>query len=898
MNTLNLKLVKNIYCCLIINICLLSIYISNPVRGQSSDYPYRPVKFSDVLIQDKFWQPRIDTNRKVTIPFAFNKCKETGRLKNFEMAAIKNDNPGAEVSFCSRFGYDDSDVYKIIEGAAYSLSAFYDPELDKNLDTLIADIASAQEPDGYIYTMRTISPEKSWAPERWINARTNGSHELYNVGHMYEAAVAHYYATGKNSLLDVAVKNADLLCNTFGPGKQSIASGHQEIEIGLCKLYKVTGEKKYLDLARFLLDQRGVGENTAGEYTQDHKPVIQQDEAVGHAVRANYMYSAMADVAALTGDQSYINAIDKIWHNVVSSKLYITGGVGATSRGEAYGKNYELPNLTAYNETCAAIANVYWNHRMFLLHGDSKYIDVLERTLYNGMISGVSMDGTTFFYPNPLQSEGDYARSEWFDCSCCPSNVTRFVSSLSGYIYALRQDSIYINLFIGNKGSVEINGSKTGIIMQTDYPWSGRTEIILNPAKEQKFSVCIRIPGWTGNEPLPGKLYSYRNTMEPKIMVKLNGTEVNPSYVKGYAVLSGLWKAGDKVEVDFPMEVRTVIADYKVADNRDRISFERGPLVYCAESVDNPFDISNAVIPGKLDTETQFDPDLLNGVRLLKVNSPLPEGDGYNKSVSVQEGILTLIPYYAWAHRGSGKMNVWFYSHDKVFQPELSPASTIFVGSVNVAMKQYEGQTIRYTTDGRDPGQESTVYKEPLRFTTETNLKACAFNSAGKMSGISEAKYILSEYMDKVPVINPLKGMQYRYASGLMKNTSGLNEQKGIKTGICKGFDIVSVRDTSDFYGVEFNGLIDIPSDGVYTFYSESDDGSVVIIDDQLIVDNDGIHGTREKSGQCALRAGFHKILVKYFEYDYGEILNMKISGPAGKKISIPEEWLYYEKTE
>ncbi|MDZ7333408.1 MAG: glycoside hydrolase family 127 protein, partial [candidate division KSB1 bacterium] len=400
-------------------------------KKPQKDYPIKPVPFTDVQVTDQFWQPRMETNRTVTIPYDFKKCEETGRIDNFAKAG------GLMEGEFVGIRYNDSDVYKVIEGAAYSLRLYPDPQLEQYLDDLIAKIAAAQEDDGYLYTARTINPAKppkNAGPERW--SYLIHSHELYNVGHMYEAAVAYYQATGKRSLLDVAIKNANLIDSVFGPGKKHDPPGHQEIEIGLTKLYRVTGDERYLKLAKFFLDQRGryIGrkpydEYISAEYTQDHKPVIEQDEAVGHAVRAGYMYSGMADVAALTGDQDYIKAIDRIWENVVSKKLYITGGIGARSEGEAFGDNYELPNLEAYNETCAAIANMFWNHRLFLLHGDAKYIDVLERTLYNGFLSGVGLDGNEFFYPNPLESDGRHNRSPWFDCACCPVNVVLFLPS-------------------------------------------------------------------------------------------------------------------------------------------------------------------------------------------------------------------------------------------------------------------------------------------------------------------------------------------------------------------------------------------------------------------------------------------------------------------------------------
>lgn len=421
-------------------ITLLSIIAHMGSYAQKNvDYNIQGVPISQVSIKDQFWTPRIETNRTVTIPSSFKKCEETGRVENFVLAAKKSG------KFLTTFPFDDTDIYKIIEGASFSMSVHPDKKLDKYVDSLINLIAKAQEPDGYLYTARTIDPANphAWSgKERWVQESVM-SHELYNSGHLFEAASAHFIATGKRNFLNIALKNANLLVTVFGPGKRNDAPGHEIVEMGLVRLYRITNEKKYLDLAKFFIDSRGKKIDPKRSYFQDQEPLIQQDEAVGHAVRAGYLYSGVADVAALTGNKDYINAIDKIWVNMVTKKFYITGGIGARHSGEQFGDNYELPNLTAYNETCAAIANVYWNYRMFLLHGDAKYIDVMERSLYNNVIAGVGLDGKTFFYPNPLEADGKFKfnrealnRQPWFDCSCCPTNICRFLPSVPGYIYA------------------------------------------------------------------------------------------------------------------------------------------------------------------------------------------------------------------------------------------------------------------------------------------------------------------------------------------------------------------------------------------------------------------------------------------------------------------------------
>ena len=484
-----------------------------PAASASLDYPIHPVPFTHVKLEDAFWAPRLETNRTVSVPYALRMNEETGRVDNFRKAAklMAGTYRGKR--------YNDSDIYKSMEAAAYTLRLHPDPALDRTLDDLIAVIAKAQEPDGYLYTTRTADPAHpapGAGPERWSNLRV--SHELYNVGHMYEAAVAHFQATGKRTFLAIAEKNAALLLRTFGagPGQRRGFPGHQEIEIGLAKLYRVTGKRAYLDLAKFFLDERGHyfgGEKYApddpfaiynsDEYLQNHKPVLEQDQAVGHAVRAMYMYSGMADVGALGGYPEYVAAIDRLWLDVAGKKQYLTGGVGARSGSEAFGAAYELPNAEAYTETCAAIGNALWNYRLFLLHGESKYMDVFERVLYNGLLSGVALSGDRFFYQNPLESAGGYGRSPWFEVACCPPNMTRFLPSLPGYVYALKDDTVFVNLFIAGTGKIPIPGRPVIVTQETRYPWEGTVELILSLEAPGPFELALRIPGWARGEAMP-----------------------------------------------------------------------------------------------------------------------------------------------------------------------------------------------------------------------------------------------------------------------------------------------------------------------------------------------------------------------------------------------------------
>lgn len=619
----------------------------------SQDYPIKPIPFTQVKVHDTFWRPRLEVNRDITIPYDFQKCEETGRIDNFSKAAGLM--PGVFIGI----RFNDSDVFKVIEGAAYSLSLCPDPELDSYLDDVITKIAAAQEEDGYLFTTRTIDPHnlaQASGDTRW--SFLQASHELYNVGHLYEAAAAHYLATGKRSLLDVALKNADLIDKVFGPGKIQSVPGHEEIEIGLVKLTLVTGEQRYLDLAKFFVEERGQahGRELYGDYAQDHLPIREQKYAVGHAVRAGYLYAGVADVAALSGDESLISAIDRIWEDVVNYKLYITGGIGARHQGEAFGEAYELPNATAYNETCAAIANIMWNHRLFLLHGDARYMDVLERTLYNGFLAGVGFSGTEFFYPNPLSSDGLYAfnqdsmtRQPWFHCSCCPSNVVRLLPSLPGYIYAQRDDAVYVNLFVAGSATFEVNGVAVKLKQDTMLPWDGAVTLTLTPETPCALTVKVRIPGWVRGEPVPSDLYRYQNTEENSVSWSINGEKVTPEIDSGYASFSRQWQAGDQVTFEFPMPIRRVLSHPLLKDNAGMVALERGPLVYCVEGVDHQESVFDLEVPDDAPLRTEVRPDLLQGLTVIT-------GKVIANGAPIR---LTALPYYAWAHRGAGEMAVW-----------------------------------------------------------------------------------------------------------------------------------------------------------------------------------------------------------------------------------------------
>ena len=631
-----------------------------------------PISFVNVQFGDFFWSPKIKTNRTVSIPSAFKECQKNGRFDNFALAAglQKGEHKGD-------FSFDDTDPYKIIEGASYTLASEYDKKLDAYLDSVISLIAGAQEPDGYLCTCVTNKCTRLsgwWGTRRW--ERIN-SHELYNCGHLYEAAVAHYQATGKKTLLNVAIKNADLICKVFGPGQGQIhrPSGHPIVEMALCKLYKVTGKKEYLELAKYFIEEtgRGTDGHHLSQYSQDHKPILEQDEIVGHAVRAGYLYSGVADVAGLTQDTAYFNALCRIWENMVTKKLYITGGIGSRAQGEGFGPNYELNNHTAYCETCASIANVYWNERMFLATGHSRYIDVLERALYNGVISGVSLSGDKFFYDNPLESMGQHSRQPWFGCACCPGNITRFMASVPGYAYATYKHDFYVNLFIRGDVKVKTDSLDMMITQRTSMPWDGGTTLFISTPQEQKCTFRLRVPAWLTDTVLAGSdLYHYV-PLKTKYKLIVNGSSRKAKVENGYLVIDGVWKEGDRIDFDFPLYVRRITAHSQVEDNRGKMVLQRGPLVYCIEGKDQLDSmVFNKYFRPESLTGTEFYRDVLGGVQVIKgemqqvaATSDAPQAE---KKVP-----FIAIPYYTWNNRGNDQMAVWIPTSAQTTRPMPQP---------------------------------------------------------------------------------------------------------------------------------------------------------------------------------------------------------------------------------
>jgi DUF1680 family protein len=630
---------------------LCFFFTISKLHAQTSLQKMEAVNFAQVIIEDNFWRPRIHVVSKVTIPVCIYQTEvKTPRIRNFEKVAANRGEKHEGIY------YDDSDVYKALEAIAYSLANNPDPELEKKADEWIDKIVSAQLPDGYLNTFYTLGNIR----ERWTDMN---KHEDYCAGHLIEAAVAYYNTTGKRKLLDVAIRFANHIDSTFRLQNRNWVSGHQEIELALVKLYSITGDKNYLDLADWYLQQRGHGYFTlqrgSQEYCQDRYPVKEQSQITGHAVRAMYLYAGAADVSTAKEDTGYMKAMKQIWEDVVYRNMYITGGIGSSGRNEGFSIDYDLPNENAYCETCASVGMVLWNHRMNLLTGDSKYIDVLERSLYNGALDGLSLKGDRFFYGNPLASTSNYSRSEWFGTACCPSNVARLVESVGNYIYAKSDNALWVNLFIGSSGSFTIKERNIQIKQVTEYPWDGNIQLFVIPEKPTEFELFIRIPGWASNQPVPGNTYFFSDNSPEKFSLLLNGKPAIFKLVNGYAVIKKTWKKGDKLVLNLPMPVRRVQAINEVKEDCNRVALQRGPLVYCFEHVDNNGKAYNFVIPDKAVFIAEFKPDLLNGVVILYAEVPVATISSDGQSISTVKRRITAIPYYSWANRGEGQMQVW-----------------------------------------------------------------------------------------------------------------------------------------------------------------------------------------------------------------------------------------------
>ncbi len=649
-----------------IRIIVLTLFLTT-LNATAEEKPLKnlsAIPFTNVRINDDFWAPRLRVNHEVSIPHNFEWCEKTGRISNFAKTA------GLMEGEFEGIYFNDSDVYKVLEGASYALANNPDPVLEKMVDDVIEKIAAAQGEDGYLNVYYTIvKPD-----ERWTNLKS--MHELYCAGHLIEAAVAHFNATGKRTLLDVAIKFVDLIDSIFGPDKRHGVPGHEEIELALIKLYHLTGEERYLKLAEFFIEERGraTDRELFGKQLQDHLPIREQDEVFGHAVRAMYLYSGVADLTALTNDQGYRLAMDRIWEDLVSHKMYITGGIGVSGHGEGFSGGYDLPNEQAYAETCASIALAFFNHRMNLLYADRRYADVLEQALYNGLLSGVSLDGDKFFYRNPLASsgpetfqtsggkEGDSKqhRQHWFRCACCPTNVVRFLPKLGEYVYAKNEEGIYAVLYMTNEAMVSIKDVSVKLTQKTNYPWDGDVKIIVNPEKPVSFDFNLRIPGWCENA-----------------RIRVNGRKLKTEMRNGYACITRKWKRGDTITLRIPMPIQRIEAHPLVKEDRGRIALRRGPLVYCLEQIDNEAGVKFIALPRGAELTSKHKSDLLGGITVIEGTGFIKPLEGwknelYRPAREPEEAQFTAIPYYAWDNREPGEMVVWLPE-----DPALAPLMTI-----------------------------------------------------------------------------------------------------------------------------------------------------------------------------------------------------------------------------
>ncbi len=621
--------------------------------------PYRTIEepgFGDVRIADEFWAPRIETCREVTLPHVFDVCEETGRISNFVKAA------GLMEGKFKGAWFNDSDLYKVLQGAAYELGIQSDPKLDKLVDDTIAKIAAAQQPDGYLHCFFTIDNRD----QRFKNIHPKARHELYCMGHMIEAGAVHFEQTGKRNMLDVARKLADHIDSIFGPGKNMMVSEHQELELALIKLYRITGEKRYLKLGQFFIDQRGnqQGHNLYGAYSQDHVPVRRQSEIVGHAVRAMYNCMGMADLYAESGDKELLTALDQLWENTTHRKMYVTGGIGATPKGEAFLGNYVLPNDTAYSETCAQIGLLLWAHRMLLIEPKAEYADVIERVLYNSFLSGLSLEGKKFFYQNRLATNGNYRRRAWYGCACCPSNVVRIYPQIGQFMYALGEDSIHVNLYATGKAKLTVGDVPVTITQETQYPWNGRVRLVVDPKEKCEFDLHVRIPGWCKDQQTPGSLYRADGSSTAKLTVNGKPLDVN-ELEKGYVRIHGTWRKGDVVELDLPMPIRRVYAHEKIAADRGRVALQRGPVVYCVEAVDHKIPLKHIFLPRDAKLTAEHKDDLLGGVTVIKGEAAANLAENDNPTPVD----LLAIPYYAWENRAAGAMAVWLAEDPRLAPP-------------------------------------------------------------------------------------------------------------------------------------------------------------------------------------------------------------------------------------
>lgn len=707
-----------------LSLMILALFVATA----TADYPLRPVPFNKVEMTSDFWRPRLETQRKTLVPFAFERTQPGVE----HLKAARDFLAGKKIEERRAQRFIDSDLYKVMEGAAYLLQLRSDPELEEQLDDLADVIAGAQQKNGYLYPSHTtgVGAVKNMmgdAPYTFVVH----SHELYNVGHLYEAAIAYYQATGKRKLLDVAEKSAQHINQVFFVGDPNYnngkpirqAPGHQELELALVKLHRVTGNPLYLEMARKFLEIRGITYVPDGEgvlsptYAQQHAPVTQQKEAVGHAVRAMYLYSAIADVGTLTGEPKYGHALDRIWGDITNTRMHITGGLGAVHGIEGFGPQYELPNADAFNETCAAVGNVLFNYRMFLMHKDAQYLDVAEVALLNNVHAAVNLEGNRFFYVNPLEADGKHpfnhgtaGRAPWFGTACCPSNMARLLPQVPGMTYAHDDRDVYITFYAESRTEITLDDVKVKLQQKTAYPNDGEVSLVVNPSKPTKFRVLLRIPTWAREQFVPGELYRYVDSIKEPVILTVNGEAVPMQLDKGFVAIDRTWKTGDRVQLTLPMPVRISECHPSVKANQNRIALTRGPFVLCAEGVDNGgatqrffFANNPEVKDAKVSTKS------IDAGSFLQVHTTAQAITADN---SIENSPLVLTPYYAWNNRGVSSMNVWFPRDPKqaVYDPHLLPKESVF--SKVTASHTFADDTVNAIGDGKEP-RFSNGKKEP-----------------------------------------------------------------------------------------------------------------------------------------------------------------------------------------
>ena len=842
------------------------------------------VPITRVSIQNGFWADKLKTIYSTTLPDVWGKFETEfgGGFNNFDMirdhVISKHIGPP----------WYDGLIYETLRASSDILAITRDPDLDQRLDGYITRIAAAaaQDSNGYINTYTQLEmPDKRWGEnggnEIW-------QHDIYNSGALVEAAVHHYLATGKTNLLSVAVKLANYMSEYIGfPPRKNIIPGHALSEEAFAKLYMLfknepdlknrlpvpVNEKNYLDLAEFWIEARGnyTGRKSFGAYDQDHKPMVDQETIEGHAVRATLAFNGMTALAMINEREDYYKTVQRIWDNMVSRRMYITGGVGSYQEEEKFGSDYDLPN-DGYLETCAAVGTGFFHHTMNRAFADSKYADELERVLYNNILSGVSVEGNTYFYVNPLETKQGLERWSWHGCPCCPPMFLKIIAAFPGYIYAYNERGVYINLYVDSEVSIPWNQKELRIKQVTDYPWEGKIQIHVNPPTEEVLAINIRIPAWS-----------------EQTQVRINGQRIqNLTMNRGYAIIERQWQKGDRIDIEIPMLIRKVKAPPEVEADLGRTALMRGPIVFCAEGIDNGGDVSNLVLPDTAILNYEYRPNLLGGVVVIKGKVRREPGP----DLEIQQQDFLAIPYYGWANRGLTSMMVWLTSDQMVYSPRIQPGSTIFLDRIKVEMTSRKHAQIHFTLDGTTPTTESDLYSEPLLLDETTTVTAIAFDQKGHHSLKSTSSFTKTEYLQPLKTVPDIKpGLTCEYFR--YEGEPDFSKINPIQKSVVSIFKLLDKEEKTHF-GYIFSGYIKIHQEGIYSFYSISDDGSLLYINDQKVIDNWGIHGMKEGKGQLALKAGFYTIKVVYYQGggDYG--LEVKFQGPDFIKETIPQEVLFH----